>query len=585
MPERTLLLPIRVQPYALLQGDWIAQPIANADANDGTQDAAFNQLHLAATPEQLEFLPEDWGVVEVPLLGGRTKTYRVGPHRKRLRLRLGGLSAADVVKLDWMLRSGRPWAVGAWFDSSTHWMSHFGGLGTENSSFEGLGEVGDTDFDQVVRRDSGASYAEYLPSPLAGENQLRQLGLNSLGHKRPKIVPGMIGSAIQLDPIRSGGNIAAARKNQGGTNIWSVTGGGALNQRHFSTSVPLGAGNSNHVNLPKASGSPAADYVETGTQTVTNGLGSVASVWARGSGSIRLGWFEAGTLKTETSAVTLTHDWQRVVLYFTPTAGTGTLRVYSGSTTAGALAQLAMCQIEKGDTYSSFMDHATTHTVSDAVYISDVLNTSAGFTMVWWVKWRYDGETKCLFSLVMSGGSDVWAELLWPGPKARFYYNGSGNYVEQDLSGQGLVDGQWVQLALVVLNGGNGGTGPRLTALWYCNGSQLTSQDVASAQGFYPGTSNSGIYLGADAGRGVPLGKALCMPLDAFRLDERPWTAAEVLEDYQLRTDPGVQSVLAQLQGRYFRPSINRAPHGPFLDIQNVTIDLVEIDTRRQSVY
>lgn len=74
------------------------------------------------------------------------------------------------------------------------------------------------------------------------------------------------------------------------------------------------------------------------------------------------------------------------------------------------------------------------------------------------------------------------------------------------------------------------------------------------------------------------------MPMDSGRLDERVWSAQEFADDYALRTNPGFQRLMGLFQGRYFDAQVTAADQGNNLDQWHVSIDLKEIDIRRQSV-
>lgn len=565
-----LLMNIRTQPAPLSSGDWIAQTAG--DYGDNSLNAGFTVplSDITIGPDQVN------GIIRQTQDGnGRLTPF--GRPKRTLRIETY-LDEAQLEALDRMLASQRPWAVGAWFDDSTHWMSHFGGGGGESGgtsgvNFSGLGEVGDTDSENISRR----SLEDFAPDPFVGDQRPSKRDLTAAGANTPKIVPGMIGGAILLETNRA--NVATKRVASGSGGIWTATGSNALAQRCLagSPASPL-TGNTEYIQLAHDSG---ASYVQSASQTVTSGQPYCISVWARGTGQFILGAYQSGTLQVGIGSGELSYQWRRVTLTgYTASASSMTVRMIAESNSGGKPAQFEVwgLQIENGyGPCQSFMNYNVVPSGAaefDGIYTSDQLHWG-GYTFVFWLQWRNDQDRKFLYS-VENGGVNHYAEIQ--GTTITFYYNGANNIAT---SVTAPAPGTWVQVGITFRSGLTGAN--KATCAIYFNGALALESQVTAATGLN-GTTQNSFYIGCSQGTGPTPQLALMMPLDACRLDERCWTAQEFADDYALRTDTGYKNLMRFIQGRYFRPRVTLSPDSVYVDKMRASIDLVEEVQRRQSV-
>ena len=551
---------LALKPYVFASGATLAK-------RQGYEDYAYsNGAGIGAAAFHLR--PEQAIEVENRRMDGNAVLYQLGRPKKQLSIDLSHVSAAKLATVLAMLRSGRPLAVGAWYDDSTHWMSHFGGV--DGRLGYGVAQVGYNASTMGVRRDLAA--ADYVQHPYAGANVL--LRPATAPYVLPKIVPGMIGGALLCETNRF--NRAVRRVATVGAPIFSVVGSAqtVVTSVLDSCLVSLTAA-TQILYLPYTGVAASTHYCKSVTETgVLTGNANTVTVWARGSGSFQMAWYQSGTQVAISNSLQLTDDWQPFSLTFTPST-TGEVRLFCdvAGGSGSAQMQVACYQIEDGAGGTSFMDYTSAGTNGDCLQIVDS-PAPAGLTYAAWFKYRNDNDVKYLFSMSGTGGNYY---LTVQGTTVTFNFGASS--IQATISS--ALAGTWVQLVLTI--GGGATTLVPAVAKVYINGAQANQGDIQYPLQVPSGSTDNTLYLGSSRALGSGLG--FNMPLDSFRIDERPWTAAEVLDDYALRSDAGMQMFLSQVQGRYFKADLTSSPAaGVFTDVHDGDLSLREIETLAQSV-
>jgi hypothetical protein len=332
---------------------------------------------------------------------------------------------------------------------------------------------------------------------------------------------------------------------------------------------------------------PSDRWVETQNQTVANTTEYAISIWARGSGNFTLSWTESNVVKFYDSWA-LTEDWTRYTIQGGTTATTGRVRIHSAgaSGTTATLIQTAALQLEKGNGATSFMHYSTPPAtpITDAIAIHENLNVH-GCTLVWWFQYRNDDDEKyLLYYLPSATASEAFIISVRADDLRIAAVIGAPSELNAFFSG--VTDGDWVQLVVTIQADTEAGDTAYLIKA-YLNGA--FENEAATGRGGIPlvyATGTPLLYLGGDAGENFATfdGGAANMAIDSFRIDARVWTAADVLNDYDTRSDEGIQHLLQMVQGRYFMASRTYHPDGPFTDIVRGYIDFHEVDVRRQTV-
>lgn len=551
-------------------GEWAiaSKPVANSAGVNMVKRQGFEDYAYLGTTKvgSAAFTVRGSNAVEIESrrMDGNSTLFQLGRPKISIGISLQHVASSSLASLFALLRSGRPVSVASWYDTSTHWMSHFGGVNARNGW--GIAQVGYNASNMTTRRDLNASLTgDWTPHPYAGSNFLRW----TLGG--PKIVPGMIGGALLCESPRW--NRAQRRIPTVASPIFSVGVGSPQTIVSTVREHPLltqGAGGVQLLWLPFAAGSITSQYVETQVESfVQPGSAHVATIWARGSGLMHSAFYQSTTSMGSRSNMTLSDEWQPFTIPFTPTATTGKLRV------AGAgLVEVAALQIELGNGGTSFMDYTIPATDPDHVRFVDS-PSPAGMTIAVWFKHRNDADTKYLFS--MSGGGLTNYGLSISGATVTFNWSSSSASV-----GTSLVDGEWSQVVVVVEGGASSSAVPTKFRL-YVNGALVNSGEISYPVQIPSGTAENIVYVGSGKGAGVSVGAN--MPIDAFRVDERAWTAQEISDDYSMRTDAGLRDFLRQVQGRYFKADLSAAPvAGVYADALDGDLVLREIETLTESV-
>lgn len=564
-----LLLRVTTAPVRLSSGTWLGAAAGGVSADAGSQDAEFTGS-LELEPFALSVEEDEPNGVEVPVYGGDPRFYPWGRPRRRLAVDLSALDINQLRQLYRLLASGRALSVGAWHDDTTLWMSRFGGQAQDGELFVGVAEVGDCAAGQVVRR----STFDYSPTPAAGFNVMHTTPADAATNPRPKIVGGMVGTAISLGGARR--NLAGTRMASGTTPAFTKFGGtvGGVNAGLRHNLVKAAPGEA--YNIPWVT--TYNDGIEIPSSAVTAGTTYTWSLYARGSGDILLAALNGFSVVAQAPA-TLTDDWQRFTVTFTAQGGQTAVRFRVYSSAGGASIQVSAAQLEVGNGPTDYLDTGTNAATPDAVVIRETLPAS-GFTMVFWLRHVSNNDIRMLFSTYLGAAGDVLAYLF---QDTVTFQVGSTTTTRALPAGQG---GQWMQLVLTF--GGATSLGGSTTARIqvYANGQQLGGNVFGAGLNLYPAASTvHTTYLGSDAGSAAPAGYGLNTELDRFRLDGRIWTAAEVAADYRRLTDPGICGLLELVEGRYFRAGLGWAPRGPYLDTPATRLQLVEVAASRAGVY
>lgn len=343
---------LALKPYVFASGATLAK-------RQGYADYAYsNGIGVGSAAFHLQ--PDEAVEIENRRMDGNSVLYQLGLPKKRLTIDLSHVATSRLATLWKMLRAGRPLAVGAWFDESTHWMSHFGGV--DSRLGYGVAQIGYNASTMGVRRDLNA--ADYIPHPYAESNVL--LRPNTAPYVLPKIVPGMILGAILCETNRW--NRAVRRTQSVGAPIFTAVGSAQAVATSVLDSCLASVNTTTQIlYLPYHLSAASTHYVETQTETsVLTANPNTATVWARGSGTFQMAWYQTTTQIAISGSLTLTKDWQPYTLTFTPTT-TGKLRLFCdvAGGSGSAQMQVACFQIEDGNGGTSFMGYATPGTNAD----------------------------------------------------------------------------------------------------------------------------------------------------------------------------------------------------------------------------
>ena len=477
------------------------------------------------------FIPEVNAVrdrtVVAARLRGPARTARPLNALKRIRISVEAWTGVEWAALDKIMTTQRLVAFHPVWDKWTWWASSFGNPIND----QGLAEVGDTPVSQYTRR----ADREQGPSRF-GTGALVEATSGQIP-AAVKLVPGFIGHAILLE---SGGQNYANTASHWGT----PTGPG---EQQNASDGPSASITADYLRLPASafstfpatSSRPSGDYA--------------ASCWVRGQGTITLQAFTGvGTFKG--SDVILTDDWQLAeVSWNQGSASVIAMRLVEEDANE-AMVHASCPQVEDGLFPTSIMQAGIGLKTADELKITDDLNPGAGLTFVFWYK---TGPATHLQDIFFASWEDGGADRYIRKNGVNYQTNIGGTSVSGISS---IGNNVWTQLAVVfeMLPA----TGPSVRV--YENGVHK-STGIQTALTFPIG--DAGVFIGSDRGLGTPAELGLNHPLDSVRIDSRPWTAQEILDDYEMRTDAGVAAFLAHTAGGLFRvASVPKGFRGPFTD-------------------
>jgi len=484
-------------------------------------------------------------LVKVPLMDGNARTFRRGPDRVRVSVKVDEWTPSDWEQFRRMVGSGKLFTFTPGYSIADFWASSFAGIDAGG----GMAEVGDSQAGSYVGRVADEVH-------MSEATQLEGL-VKATGTAAPKLVRGMIGRAIMLE-----------RKNEQLVTgqAWSAQSG----------AVAHVAGDSNHpdtdgksIYIPGGGG-----YVEnTGVGTATASQEYVAFIDIKGGGvAILQAVHNTGGTVVSGSSVSLGGGWERLSVAWTQVGTAIELRV--ASTGAGCIAHLGNVNVQRGKTVDNYRSHMpdTTALTSAAdqlqVIASDHLPGAEGMTILAWLLMPQDNreDVGYLFSYAQTGGKSGGAYI-----SAVNDLNASiGLASNTHTVALAATPGDWVQVAIVFKSAAGGAS-----IQFYEDGAALGSADLVVPDHVPRGSS---WHIGSDEALAAPSGFGLDTPLDNFRIISKALTAAEVLNDYDLRTQLGVRAFLTWTQGRYFE--VTGGPpgfRGPFTDSIVGDLELTQV--------
>jgi len=553
----------------------------------GQYSGTFNEAHGESDGVELDsgivsFDPDTPGTIENKLLDGTGRVNRVSLPERNVTIDVSGLDAAEWSRLDRLLATGRPLALGAWFDSSTRFMSHFAGI---DKHFKGVAEVGRCHNGQVQRRDQqyGDALSDLWPHDIGGYNTMRGSVYDADGNIIPKIVRGMIGNAILLESPAWNG-FATSTPGSGAT-LWpNNSGAGHTDVRTLATFYrPLpGGGWVDHIAI--GCNNAGERYVESADFVLPDvtGLGLAGycpAILARGSGTFRLQWISAGSV-INADVFNLSDQVQIIPLFNCPggAGDTRRLRISAGSSagTSGVNMECFGRMLVPGQLIPTAWPRATTFPSpieSDGITVDDV-PPWAGYTVVVWFRWNLQDSQNALYS-VEGLGHRHW--LFWRGLDLFFERDDGSTDTVTDCF-LGVDENEWVQ---VVMTSEASDESPYwYKRSYYVNGVLFNTRKDSVNTEVLASTGAHSFKIGHGGGEDYWAANA---PMDAFRLDGRVWTAAEVAKDYETRKDPGMQAILQKCQGRYFVLTHSMDPQAVFYDKMKGLVRLRQVDIRLQS--
>jgi hypothetical protein len=337
--------------------------------------------------------------------------------------------------------------------------------------------------------------------------------------------------------------------------VWTANGGAVV--------VSGGESNSNQTGgqLCFMDGSGSHFLSNTNMNTATNGERYTAWVDVCGSGQVLLRVLHNSGGTTVNSAVkTLDGTWQRVEVSWTQVGTSVELRMLQNSSIS-AYFHSATQQVQRAHRSGSNLSPIALLALPDALRVTNPVHTGRGFTIsLWYYKttgsavsdsvffasWKQVGSNDGYFGARTDENSQAW----------RYHVRFGHNSTEHTWNSTAAVD-TWVHLVLRV-DAASGG----LRSQVYENGALLGS-NVLALPDHLPLLSQ--LWIGSDSGQDSPSGFGLDVPLDSFRVDQRAWSAAEILTEYEMKSDASIRALLAMTSGRLFRiAGVPKGFRGPF---------------------
>ncbi len=585
MTDPDLYLRCQLAPIETADGRLVARKVGVQSSLHGP--AFGEQEGVTLGRNRFSIVQPTRNVIDLPGVSGLAQHLSLGRPKVTVRVDLACLSPAETRSIHSMLRSGRPWALGAWYDEYTQAMSTFAGL---DQRLGGILQVGPCSNSQIRRRDSHVSSPEtgdWWEHPTAGANALVGGLTDSRGRTIPKLVPGMIGSAYLFE---RGGIVNLANKASG--SWWnSVQPGGTYLFTGSRTPHPLGhnpAAFIDHASIAAQTGTatyPSGTYLDGVNQTgLTIGDRYQLSVLMRGAGRGTLLWHDASD--EDMVDFVADGDWRWYSLEFVPAATSGVVRIHSGDV-AGKHAlnlEIAHVQIVKADYRCSLMDYAAAQSpaVNDAIRIVQPIDWPV-FTFAAYIRFHNTDIAKPLLFYRPDNNADKRFSLSYRGDDLQLEDVAGTTTISTDALA-GIAEGAWAQVVLVR----DCGSDLRVRNNFYVNGVLKSSSNNGERQGPLLSNANADdyFYVGGDYGLDQANGQgSLQGPMDRFRLDTRAWTAAEVKADYDLHSHSGTIPFLQMVEGRFFAPSPSLEPFSNQVDLYKGFLLLEEVSQRHQGAY
>lgn len=492
-------------------------------------------------PHTPRLTPSGTGLVTVPILRGGGRSFRLRPDSVTVSVRLDQIDEATAKALWQLWKADRPVMFSPWFDPSTYWMTNFTAI-SPSGNIATIGEA-----PTITRRHNG----DYWPSPWSGGSGY--LVGSAVPDQHLKLTEGMIGHAAMIHGRRE--NIFSA-------NTWAISGGSG----HVRTDSVGGYGNNpNSIGVHVWLNTGSALYVATGIPAMVASRSYVYSIWARGQGNVKLqAIHNTGGTTVNGTVVALESDrWQQISVSWFQVGTSITLNFLPHSEEAMFNATGQQLEID------SFLSNPVPWhpcpsyqnisqalpAAADVIKIpgGDPFNSGGGYTIACWVKrTEADPANPSADRRYMFSATDT--DL--------FFAHTAGNAVTLRLINSSntrtLPDASntWEQFVFVrEYEPINGFHYQRIYHNGiFLGGSGATNANVAREPDF-----NAGIYVGSSAGLATTQW-GLDWPMDRFRIDQRAWSAADVLNDYDTLRAPAMRAFLAETEGRLFR--FSQIPRG-----------------------
>ena len=484
-------------------------------------------------PEGQPFLPSITGMKPRRIVSDRLRgSARVTrPLRELIRMRIAvdNWTPAEWAQFSLLHGTQRLVAFSPNWGPRTWWASTFAGK-DEGGGIAEVGVSGPGE-DQYKNRHPNTAWE----SPVMGAEQLMTGNANDPEIMR--LVPGMIGRAALLESDKIQYANSAGAWSSGGATVAS-TGG---------SNTPFGPG---YTLLLDATDFP----IYTATSSVSAGSYH-CMIYMRGSGTVRL---EAENFDGSADGpdVVLTDQWQKTSVSFTTSSAGGIQpRIRERTGTDKALVQVSMPSVSSGLYPLSAIDSAKTPSNPDKIFLDTTIPAAGGgMTWVfWWKKHEANHAEHAYFASWQDGASNRWIRIN------NGVYNINVAGVAHGATSVAPA-GSWVQLVVRL----------EITSLSdfktriHENGVSIGGGTQASP--VIP-IGDNGIYIGSDLGFGSPTGVGLNSALDSVRLDASLWTNQQILDDYTMRSDPGIQALLSHTAGRLFQmTSVPQGFLGPYTD-------------------
>jgi hypothetical protein len=303
--------------------------------------------------------------------------------------------------------------------------------------------------------------------------------------------------------------------------------------------------------FPATSSRPSGDFI--------------ASCYVRGDGKIKIN-FQGFDGTIQSPEVTLTAAWQKVEVPMTTTAaGVTQISAVESTATDVALLHISAPMIEDGLYATSYLQAGLGAGVADKLFINDQIpGAGGGMMFIFWYKALPVRDDTVYFASWRDGSSNRYIRMR----NGAYETNIAGTVFNPSSS---ATPGEWTQIIFRLEI--TAGTAFKIRA--FENGAGIGGGTQSAPSG---PIGDAGIYIGSDLGLGSPGDIGLNTPLDACRIEMRAWTDQEILDDYTMRTDPGIQAFLQQTAGRLFQiTGVPSGFRGPFTDeiVGDITLEEV----------
>ena len=504
--------------------------------------------------------------IVIPIQDGPDRSFLRKRPQLTLSFNMEGWTSAQMDSLRKAMQSQRLLHLSPNFDDSTVVSASFANIERQG----GVAEVGYNGLDSYLSRLTGLTTIDACRSYERDLDLLMETksSRDSIATQEPKFVPGYVGKAILIE--------SATEQLVKLDASWAVV-AGALVGPALSSNHPTYPG---QVFFCDAGGSQMLDIPTSGINAATAAKDYCAWVDVKGSGSVALrATHNSGGTPVTGTQVILTSQWQRVSVNWLQVGTTIGLKLIPGLN--GASGQVANTQVQRANVTGSCLPATALLSNCDALKMIDgtvipAVTPLAGFTVNVWCL-RIPGQTTsndtAYFATWNDGSTnDGYFATRKDENSKNWKYHARLCHASADISYNSAstpaATGSWTMVTLVVQ-----GSAGALSVTMYENGASIGSSTFTPT-----GVGKVQVlYVGSDIALASPLKTGLNCPLDSIRVDARAWSAAEVLNEYTMKSDAGIRRLLALMSGRRFR--ITSAPSefvGPFTDSFSGTLRLEE---------